>query len=364
MRGKTVGCLKESFAERLLHDAGGIEVKGYEGVIEPYIDLRHHHLDAVVMDAPIALYYGRGPELDSTPADFGEARYGIAAKPGQKLLIEAIDGAIDELAKSGELARICERYGVWNQPTAELFGLKYEAATGEAPMLAEFNRKANGWHDRLANYRDSLPLFAVGAVMTLALSIVGMAIAILLGLALALTRLYAPAPLRTLAVIYIEGIRGTPLLIQLYIIFYALPDLLHVDLPAFFAAVIGLGLNYAAYEAENYRAGLTSIALGQTEAAHALGLTHMQTLRYVIVPQALRIVIPPVTNDFIALLKDSSIVSVIAMTELTETYTSLSSSTGDRVGMGLVAAAFYFVLGWPFAKLAAKLEERARRGRR
>jgi polar amino acid transport system substrate-binding protein len=149
----------------------------------------------------------------------------------------------------------------------------------------------------------------------------------------------------------------------MYIIFFGLPTL-GLKLSAFTAAVVGLGLNYAAYEAENYRAGLTSIPLGQTEAAHALGLTQMQTIRYVIVPQALRLVIPPVTNDFIALLKDSSIVCMIGTAELTFRYNQLRASTGDAIGLGLIVGAIYFLMGWPFAKLATWLEQRARRGRR
>ncbi len=125
----------------------------------------------------------------------------------------------------------------------------------------------------------------------------------------------------------------------------------------FLAAIVGLGLNYSAYEAENYRAGIQSIPRTQMEAALALGMTRAQALRHVIVPQAMRLVIPPVTNDFIALLKDSSLVSVITMVELTKAYSQLASIHYDYLGIGLLAAAMYFLIGLPFVRLARLAEK-------
>ncbi|MCA3016441.1 MAG: amino acid ABC transporter permease, partial [Myxococcaceae bacterium] len=122
--------------------------------------------------------------------------------------------------------------------------------------------------------------------------------------------------------------------------------------------VLALGLNYAAAEAENYRAGLESVPEGQREAAEVLGLSRLDTLRFVIGPQALRVAIPPMTNDFIALLKDSSLVSVVTLTELTKTYTTLASSTRDHLGLGLVVAFCYLAVGLPFARLARAVEAR------
>jgi len=173
---------------------------------------------------------------------------------------------------------------------------------------------------------------------------------------IALARLYAPRMVRAAAIAYIELIRGTPLLIQLFLIFYGLPHL-GVRFSPMLAAVIGLALNYSAYEAENYRAGIQSIPKTQMEAALSLGMTQMQGLRHVILPQAVRLVIPPVTNDFIALLKDSSLVSVITMVELTKAYSQLASIHYDYLGIGLLAAAMYFLIGLPFVRLA-RLAER------
>src|SRR5213079_200857 len=124
------------------------------------------------------------------------------------------------------------------------------------------------------------------------------------------------------------------------------------------AAVIGVRLNYAAYEAENYRAGIQAIPKGQLDAALALGLSRLQTIRKIVLPQAVRLVIPPVTNDFIALLKDSSLVSVITMVELTKVYGQLASTYYDYIGVGILTAAIYFLLGLPFVRLARWAETR------
>jgi polar amino acid transport system substrate-binding protein len=137
-----------------------------------------------------------------------------------------------------------------------------------------------------------------------------------------------------------------------------------IRLNAFLAGVFGLGLNYAASEAENYRAGIQSVPRGQIEASHALGMSRWQSLRHVVLPQALRLVIPPVTNDFIAMFKDSSIVSVITMVELTKVYGMLAMSTYDYIGLGLMTAGIYFALSYPASLFAHWLETRLNYDRR
>ena len=202
-----------------------------------------------------------------------------------------------------------------------------------------------------------LRLFARGALLTLALSFVAMALAIALGVVLALLRKYGPWPLRSLAIGYIEFVRGTPLLVQLIMLYFGLPEL-GITLDPFVAGALALGLNYAAAEAENYRAGLESVPVGQLEASWALGLSTWQALRHVVAPQAVRIAIPPTTNDFIALLKDSSLVSLVTLTELTKTYLNLANAMRDHLGLGLMVAAWYLLIGLPFAWLARRAEAR------
>ena len=173
------------------------------------------------------------------------------------------------------------------------------------------------------------------------------------------------APLRWLARAYVEVMRGTPLLIQLFLIYYGLPqigDTSQCGLRCDFEA--GLEL-CGEREAENYRAGIQAIPAGQTEASQALGMSRGgNRLRHIVLPQAFRMVIPPVTNDFIAMFKDSSIVSVITMVELTKVYGMLAMSTYDYIGLGLMTAAIYFALSYPASIFANHLERKLSHDRR
>jgi polar amino acid transport system substrate-binding protein len=361
-RGRPVGTLPGSLAERILRREGAF-AKAYEGGQEEiYQDLKLGRTDAVLLDEPATRYYGAiEPELEVVPGVFGEVRYAVAVRKGEDSLREAIDTALVELAREGTLRAIYERWGLWNQETAELLGdpdpsprgvpEQYEAwrlAVGKAPPFLDRVRE---------RYPATLALFARGAVMTLGVSLLAMALAVAVGVVLAVMRVYGPRPLRWLAAGYIEVVRGTPLLVQLTLVYFGLPQLgLRLDpLPA---GVLTLGLNYAAAEAENYRAGLSSVPAGQHEAAKVLGLTRWQTLRHVVMPQAARISLPPMTNDFIALLKDSSLVSLVTLTELTRTYLNLANAMRDHLGLGLVVAAIYLLIGLPFAYLARTVEAR------
>jgi polar amino acid transport system substrate-binding protein len=183
-----------------------------------------------------------------------------------------------------------------------------------------------------------------------------------LGLLLAIARVYGGAISGGLARVYIELFRGTPVLLQLYVLYFGLGP--YYSLGPIEAAVIGLGLNYAAYEAEVYRGALLAIPRGQTEAAKALGLAPTQTLRYVLVPQALRLALPPMTNDFVSLLKDSSLVSAITVIELTKRMTIAAVDMRGWLIPGLACAAFYLALSFPLSELARRLERRLSRDQR
>jgi len=193
--------------------------------------------------------------------------------------------------------------------------------------------------------------------MTLLLSGAAFPLAIAIGLAVAVGRLHGPAWLRPLLTGYVEVLRGTPLMLQLYAIFFLLPKI-GLALPALAAAIVGLALNYSAYESEIYRAGLKAVPLGQFEAALSLGLTKWQALRHVLVPQAVRIVMPPVTSDFIAMFKDTSVCSAITVIELTKRYSVLALSTGRIVELAVVTALLYLVMSWPLAVLSRWFEAR------
>ncbi len=361
LKGKVVGTLKASLAERILLGEGIFkEVRTYEGQVEPYADLKVGRIDGVLMDVPIAQYCARPEkELMFAGPPIGQAFYAIGVRKGEVGLVAALNEALDRLVRSGRLRALYERWGLWNDATAEHFGDRQplHAPAPEYDRYLEAIGKKPGFGDRVALYVSFLPPLLRGAGLTLFLSVTSMALAILLGLSLAVGRLYGPRPVSILCLVYVEIVRGTPLLVQLYILYYGLPHM-GILLSAATAAIAGLALNYAAYEAENYRAGIQAIPRGQMEAALALGMTRWEALRTVILPQAVRIVIPPVTNDFIALLKDSSIVSVITMVELTKEYGMLAAAHHDYLGIGLVAALIYFLIGLPFARIARWTEHK------
>ena len=357
--GKKVGALKNSLAERILNTKAGINVLSYEGEVNAFTDMRNGRLAACLVDAPIAIYYSswnKDYELAGQPV--GEVTYGIAMRKKDNLLLDKINFALARIAEKGTLREIYQEWNLWNFMMAS--HLKDFSVSNVRPVKYDYYIGSQVGQEtiwqRLLRYLTFLPKLSSAALVTLGLSIVSMIIAIGLGLMIALMRVYAPKPFSSLAVFYIETIRGTPLLIQLFFIFYALP-VIGIKLSPFLAAIIGLGCNYAAYEAENYRAGIFSVPRGQMEAAISLGMTRIQTLRYIILPQAIRLVIPPVTNDFISLLKDSSLVSVITMVELTKVYGQLASTYYDWLGTGIIVALIYLLIGLPFVKLSKFFEK-------
>ncbi len=358
-RGKKVGTLRGSLAERILAAREDLKVLSYDGQVNAYEDLANGRIDAVLMDHIIALYnVPIMPELKMVGSPVGRLQYGIGVRKEDTVLLEQINRALEQMIASGELRAILEMWNLWTPLSAEFFADRSPASRRAEAFdryVESRSRQFTSW-DRVKQYLRYIPLLGQGALVTLELSIVSMFLAVLLGLMVALSRLYGPRIVRAVAAAYTESIRGTPLLVQLFLIFYGLPHM-GLRLSPLVAAIVGLGLNYSAYEAENYRAGLQSIPKTQMEAALALGMTRFQALRHVIVPQAMRLVIPPVTNDFIALLKDSSLVSVITMVELTKAYTQLASIYYDYLGIGLLAAAMYFLIGLPFVRLA-RLAER------
>jgi polar amino acid transport system substrate-binding protein len=183
-----------------------------------------------------------------------------------------------------------------------------------------------------------------------------MALAVVGGIVLAVARVYGGPLSRGTATVYVEVMRGTPILLQLFVIYYGLASV--VRLPAFLAALLGLGLNYAAFESEIYRSALEAIPRGQLEAARVLGFTRWQTLRLIRGPQALRLALAPMTNDFVAMLKDSSLVSVLTVVELTKQTQIFATNLGSWVIPGVLCALLYLVMSLPLSQMARKLERR------
>src|SRR5262249_50996216 len=234
-------------------------------------------------------------------------------------LAAEVDAAVDRLKNNGTLHRIYQKWGLWNDAQDELTPADHFYEEGDGGASTD-PRPHDEW-----TFGRYFPLLARGAWLTVQITLAAAALAVLVGLPVALARLYGPAPLRWLAVGYVEFFRGVPVLLLLYLLYYGLPNL-GVELGAMTAAVLGLGLNYAAYEAEIYRAGICSIPAGEWGAAASLGMSPALAFRRVILPQALRLILPPSTGDFVALFKDTSVVSGITLVELSKSYQMLSTA--------------------------------------
>jgi polar amino acid transport system substrate-binding protein len=353
LRGLTVGTMDNTSAARVL-DRLHIAMKTYPGPAEAYNDLARGQTDGVLLDVPMALYYAN-PETDqrfqSAGAPILPGYYAIAVAPSNRELVERLDRALTHMVQSGELRQILEKWKLWNDDQ-NLLGRDQKE-----PFAVDLGRE---W--TVTRY---VPLLLASAGMTVLITFLSMGLAMLIGLLIAAVRLYGPAPLRWLCLVYVEFFRGIPVLLLLYFLYYGLPQIaleLHLgyslNLTPFTAAILGLGLNYAAYESEIYRSGIGSLPIGQWEAAASLGMSSWVTFRRIIMPQAIRVILPPMTNDFVGLFKDTSIVSVITVVELSKQYQILSKESLKFGEIGLVTALLYLVMSVPLGYLSRYLERR------
>ncbi len=353
-----VGVLGMSAADTYAQRFGGANVRimVFDGATNAMTAVRNGQIDATLQDGPAARFYGDQPDyresLTIVGPPLGCGYYVLYVRPGAETLRDALDGALGRLIESGSLRSIYERYHLWNEAQDALIGQHRPE-----PVAALASRPIFDW-GLLGRFG---PRLLDAALVTIILAVTSMPLAIVIGLGVAIGRVYGPRALAVPLGWYVEGVRGTPLLIQLYALFYLLPEW-GITLSPWAAGVGGLAINYSAYEAEIYRAGLQAIPIGQMDAALALGMSRRQAIRRIIVPQAVRIVIPPVTSDFIALFKDTSVCSVITLTELTKTYSILFNSQGGVVEFGLATAALYLAMSLPLSKFSRWAENHWRAG--
>jgi polar amino acid transport system substrate-binding protein len=347
LAGKRVGTLNQTYAHDILRMLYGDTVKVYEGNEEPYQDLELARIDAVLLDHIIADRYGciaSRPTLRCIPYDVARGTYVIGIRKSDPELKQAIDDALAAMRADGELEQILRKARLWD-------ARQREARPPEGQAIR--SRALDG---------DLLVQFLAAAWVTLQLSVLAFLLAVPIGALLAIGRVYGARPVRAAARLYIELFRGTPVLLQLFVLYYGVAPV--VNLSPVVAAVLGLGLNYGAYEAEVYRGALLAIPRGQSEASRALGLGPAQTLWHVLLPQALRLALPSMTNDFVSLLKDSSLVSVITVIELTKRMTIAAVDLRGWLIPGLLCAALYLALSFPLSELARRLERRLLRDQR
>lgn len=205
---------------------------------------------------------------------------------------------------------------------------------------------------------NSLPLLLAGAGVTIEITLMAVSLGFVIGLFTSICRLSGVKILKVLAVCYVNIIRGTPLLVQLFIIYFALPMIIGQRINPFIAAVTACSLNSGAYVSEIFRAGIQSVDKGQTEAGRSLGLSWGQTMRYVILPQAIKNIIPPLINEFVSMTKETSIVSVIGFEELTRRGQLIIAKTYGSFEIWITVAVIYLVMTCCIAQFGAFLERR------
>lgn len=332
-----------------------VEVIRLDGTTDGFRDVQKHTLDGTLTDTPAAVAYGQSFAVRPVGLPAERGYYVIYVRKGDDDFREAINAQLRAMIADGRLKAILKKYGLWSAAQEDL-------ASRDVQQLPETMRPEGDEADRWAVVRRNLPRLLRGAALTVVLSVVSMPIAVALGLLIALGRVYGPALLRVPLAAYVELIRGTPLVLQLFFLHFGLmplvlpPEWRSITLDS----IAALALNYAAYEAEIYRAGLLAIPVGQMEAALALGLSRRQAIWHVIVPQAVRLVIPPVTNDFINLFKDTAVCSVIAAEELSKSYNILVNNHPQVfLELALVTAALYLLMSYPLALLTRRLEKKS-----
>jgi His/Glu/Gln/Arg/opine family amino acid ABC transporter permease subunit len=358
LAGQEVGAQINTTGQVELEKRGDVHIKKFNSIDLALLDLKNGRLAAVVSDAPTVRYMlKRGfPNLTTVGEPFTSEHYGIALRPEDTDLLAAVNAALARLAETGAYARQHEK---WFGVAAEMPSVSGPPEQVEGKMVTLSGREGA---ETPSERRVLRPLLR-GLALTVRLTTMSLLCGLPLGLLIGLARITKFRPLAWVAGLYVEFMRGTPLLVQIFAIYFVLPTV-GLNLPPFPCALVAFSLNAAAYLAEIFRAGIQSIDVGQMEAAQSLGMTYGLAMRLVILPQAIRRVIPPLTNEAIALLKDTSLVSVIAISELTRTGSELASRLADPLRVWPLVALLYLAMTFPLTRLTHTLERRWEVGQR
>lgn len=359
LAGKRVATLAGTIAYDILLRAEreyGLTAVSYEDDVHPYSDLVLGRVDAVLLDNILADRRKRTISgFTIQPTTIASSHYVGVLAPSNASLRDRANDILRQAMRDGTLERIFRKWQVWNDEQAPLYQavLAGEAIPAVTGVETGESAATLSWWRATIRY---LPALLRASVVTILLSCLSMVLAVALGITIASGRVYGRRGLRMLLTGYVELVRGTPVLLQLFVLYYGIAAA--IKLPAFAAAFLGLAFNYAAYESEIYRSALEAVSVGQLEAARTLGFTERQVLTLIRGPQAFRLALAPMMNDFIALLKDSSLVSVLTVMELTKQTQIFATNLGSWVIPGTLCAALYLAMSLPLSAVARRLEER------
>ena len=335
---------------------GFSEIRRFEGLVPAMLDVQSGRVDGYISDIPGLEYFIRDKPYFKVVQriETGE-RYSMVLARGNPLA-DQVNDVISELKRSGFVAEL-HRSWFGSVPLAS----SSTVSVIDRPVSASVGGRDAGFAQTFLNWSvllNSMPLLLSGFGITLMLGAIGILCGLVLGLFLSLVRLYGVWPASLATKVYIDIFRSIPILVLLIVVYYA-PPFAGIQLSAFTAAAVALTLVSAAYTAEIFRAGIEAIPAGQFEASRALSLSYRHTMTDVILPQAVRVVIPPLTNNCINVIKDTALASVVAMPDLLKQANQAQALEANPTP--LIAAAFiYIALLWPLVVLVGRLEQRFR----
>jgi len=338
-----VGTLVNSAMSRVLEN-DLVKMRGYQDVVGAYQDLELGRIDAILMDDPAEMFYARSnPKLKWACEPFNPGTFIIGIRKGDIATKTKIDAAIDSVINNGTIEKILRKWNMWSDAQKRLIN----------NSNIDVIKKSFSWGQGLLRLLHA-------AAITVLLAFGAMLIAVSLGLPLSFGQTKGPKIVRILCTSYIEFFRGTPVIVQLLFLYFGLP-VIGFSPPGWLTALIGLGLNYAAYESQIYRSAFDAIPVRQWDVAYSLGMRPFLAFRRIIFPQAIRIALPPMTNDFVSLFKDTSAAFAIAVWELATAYRELANATQSYLLLGAIVSCFYLAMSLPLAHFAKKLEEKMKR---
>jgi His/Glu/Gln/Arg/opine family amino acid ABC transporter permease subunit len=342
LAGRRVGAvLGETYEHYLTTNHPEIEAVTYKSTNDIFQDMANERLDAFLTDRLVGLYQIRSAGKRFAPAGplLYQEKMGIPVRQSDDALLTSINTALAALRADGTLDRIHARwFSLVNSPPGTQ--TPSDSRGIEASTVA-------------AKLAEGFGITIVVALFSLAL---GFALALPAGIILNTGH----GPLYTVVRGITDFVRGTPVLVQLFFVYFGAPQV-GIDLTPIVSAIVALTINAAAYMAEVIRAGLMAVGPGQKLAARALGLSRLDTFRFVVWPQAFRIAVPPLVNSSVALLKDTALISVISVGEVIREAQSIISVTYDPMRYYLIVAAMFFVFTYPLMKVADRMERRIRR---
>jgi polar amino acid transport system substrate-binding protein len=337
LRGKRVSVKNGTQGSDFAHsikDKYGFEVVSFADSSTMFDEVKTGNSVAVFEDYPVLLYnIAQGNGFKTVTPKEDPTGYGFAVNKGQNAdLLQKFNAGLDNLKATGEYDKIVDAY------------LGEEATTDDNSYLGLVQ----------STYR----LLLEGLKMTVILTVVSIAIALVLGVIFGLMRVSRAIWLRAIGTTFVDIFRGTPLLVQAFFIYFGIPSALGFQMSALTAGIITLSLNAGAYMTEIVRGGILSVDKGQMEASRSLGIGYLPTMRKVILPQAIRMMIPSYINQFVITLKDTSILSVIGIAELTQTGRIIIAGNYQSFKMWLIVGIIYFVVIMTLTKLSDRLEKR------